>query len=510
MIEKIITSFTDLDSRPSSKLAALDIGSNSFHLVVTRIVADSVQILHSVKQKVRFLDGLDKDDMLSEKSIQNGLNTLALMAESLQGFAPDTVRIVATHTLRKAVNAQKFIKAAKTILPYPIEIISGTEEARLIYLGVAHTSHLEGKNLIIDIGGGSTEFAIGEGFESKLLCSLEMGCISYGNKYFESGELKTKAFNKAITAAQQELEFIDKRFIKLGWQQAIGCSGTIKAIVDIVQNLNDDGQQNNLTLQDLQNLISLCCQAGHIDKLEFKSLTEDRQSLLPSGLCILTAIFLSLRIENIAFSPAALREGVIYEMEDSPSHSDIRQRTAESLAKRYDVDTEQANRVLNTTINLYSHCNNSWQISQPELKNMLIWSALLHEVGLQINSRGVQRHSAYILQHIDMPGFNQDQQNLLATLVRFHRKKIRTNEILEFAEYQPEQVIRLIALLRLSVLLNIKRQADILPDYTIKAENSTLTLLFPEGWLEKKTIFSADLASEAEYLDAVNITLKFS
>lgn len=510
MRHEIIADFTDIDSRPTSKLAALDIGSNSFHLVVARIVADSVQILHTVKQKVRFAEGLDSNDMLSEEFMHYGLSTLSVMAESLKGFEPDSVRIVATHTLRKAVNAKKFVQAAKEILPYPIEIISGIEEARLIYLGVAHTSHLKGQNLIIDIGGGSTEFAIGEGFETELLRSLQMGCVSYNVEYFKSGELKNKAFNKAITAAQQELELIAKKYVKQGWQQVIGCSGTIKTIINVVQHLDKTAQNTTVTLENLEQLITECCSVGHVDNLVFEGLAEDRRSLFAAGLSILTAIFLSFKIKEISFSPAALREGVIYEMEGRPSHLDIRQRTTESLATRYDVDTEQAMRVLTTTLNFFSACKKSWQINEAEMKNMLCWASLLHEVGLQINSRGVQRHSGYILQHVDMSGFNQEQQSLLATLVRFHRKKIRSSEIVDFSGYQPEQVIKLITLLRLGVLFNLQRQDNVLPEYKIKTEDLTLSLVFPEGWLAQTPIFSADLEREADYLASVGIVLLFS
>ena len=507
---ELTATFTDNDSRSATRIAVLDIGSNSFHLIVVRIIAGSVQVLHSIKQKVRFVEGLDEECMLSDDAMQLALNTLSFMAESLQGFEPDSVRIVATHTLRKALNAKTFIKAAKSILPYPIEIISGTEEARLVYLGVAHTSHVKGQNLIIDIGGGSTEFVIGENFEPKLLRSLQMGCVSYNTQFFNSGKLKQKAFDKAITAAQQELELIENKFRQLTWQQALGCSGTIKSIISVVNNQSKKTPDNLINLEDLNLLIKQCCDIGQADKLSFEGLSEERRSIFAAGLSILTAIFKSLEIKEMSFSPAALREGVIYEMEERLlSHSDIRQRTAESLATRYDVDIEQAKRVFSTTVKLYTACSEEWQINRIELKNMLGWAALLHEVGLQINSRGVQRHSAYILQHVDMPGFNQEQQNLLAYLVYFHRKKIRNSELTEFSQYPPEQIDRLIALLRLSVLLNIQRQDDALPDFNISADKSKLILTFPKNWLKQKPIFRADLEREAKYIKVLGLTLNF-
>jgi exopolyphosphatase/guanosine-5'-triphosphate,3'-diphosphate pyrophosphatase len=504
------TAFEDVETRDAIKVAALDIGSNSFHLVVARIMAGSVQILHRVKQKVRLADGLDKDDVLSDLAQQRGLCSLETIAESLQGIEPKNVRIVATYTLRKARNAKDFIKAAKLILPYPVEVISGAEEARLIYQGVAHTNYDDGQRLLIDIGGGSTEFIIGEGFNTKLLRSLQMGCVSYTQRFFKNGELTQKAFNKAITSAQQELEMIDEKFIHVGWKSCIGCSGTIRTVIELAQQLDSTNQENHVSLSDLHALTKLCCAAGSSANLQLEGLTEDRQAVFAAGLAILTAIFKSLQIDEMTFSPAALREGVLYEMEEQLSHSDIRQRSAESLATRYDVDIEQAKRVLATTMSLYQSCKKAWKIGHDdELKDMLGWAALLHEVGMQINTRGIQRHSGYILQNLDLPGFNQEQQSLLATLVRFHRKKVRHNEIAEFVLHQPEQVNKLIAILRLAVLLNIKRQDDILPKMKISADEKILKIAFPKDWLANKPIFSADLEREAEYIQALDLELAY-
>lgn len=500
---------SNVEPRDASKVAALDIGSNSFHLVVARIVAGSVQILHKVKQKVRLADGLDADNTLSQEAMHRGLNTLQVIAESLQGFEPDSVRIVATYTLRKARNAQDFINAARLILPYPIEVISGNEEARLIYSGVAHTIHGEGRRLVVDIGGGSTEFAIGEGYDTRLLRSLQMGCVSYTQRFFKNGELKPKAFDKAITAAQQELEMIDAKYNRLGWQHCIGTSGTARMLVNLAQTQCNRAEDGKLTLHNLQCLIKASCEAEHIDNVKFDGLSDDRKPVFAAGLAIMTAIFKSLKIEDMEFTPAALREGVIYEMEEQLTHPDIRERTAESLATRYDVDIEQATRVLRTTMTLYDACCTEWKVKHAESRSMLGWAALLHEVGLQINSRGVQRHSSYILQNVDLPGFNQEQQNLLAVLTRFHRKKIRPQEIPQFFQFSPDRVAKLIALLRVGVLLNIKRQDGILPDIKVKTNKQQLQLTFPKEWLSQKPIFSADLEREAEQIQALGLTLVY-
>ncbi|MBC3766225.1 exopolyphosphatase [Neptunicella marina] len=502
------TTFNDIDAREAVKVAALDLGSNSFHLVVARIVADSVQILHTIKQKVRLAEGLDDDNYLSEDAINRGLDTLSLMAQSLQGFHPEYVRIVATHTLRKAKNAKTFIKAARKIMPYPVEVIAGVEEARLIYAGVAHTNYQTGNQLVVDIGGGSTECIIGQGFDPILLRSVQMGCVSYTQKFFSNGEITPKQFKKAVTAAQQELELLDKKYRHTGWQSCIGTSGTIRTILDVASALADNPNKLTITLDDLQAIAEVCFKAERIEKIKLSGLSDDRQPVFVAGLAVLTAVFKSLKIDEMAYSTSALREGVIYEMEDSLQRVDIRQRTAESLATRYDVDIEQAKRVLATTLRLYDACHKAWGLKGAELKSMLSWAALLHEVGLQINSRAVQRHSAYIISEVELPGFNQEQQLLLALLVGLHRKKIRKSDLIELDQYDAEQVNKLICLLRLGVLLNIARQDDYLADFTIDAGKNSLQLTFPENWLEEQQpLLAADLARESDLIRPLELSL---
>ncbi|WP_100656022.1 exopolyphosphatase [Alteromonas flava] len=494
----------DIEVRDAEKVAALDLGSNSFHLVVARIVAGSVQIVHRVKQKVRLADGLI-DGYLTEEAIQRGIDTLAVIAESLRGFERASVRVVATHTLRKAKNAHVFLARARSVFPYPIAIISGPEEARLIYSGVAHTQHSEGQRLIVDIGGGSTEFVIGEGFDAKLCRSLQMGCVSYNQRFFADGKLTESAFNRAVTAAQQSLELIDIKYRRMGWQQCIGTSGTIRTIHALCQESPD--KNSPITLKLLKKLKADCIAAKHIDALSLPNLSEDRRPVFPAGLAVLIAAFKSLHIESMEYSSAALREGVLYQMSESLEHNDIRSRTAQSLATRYDVDTEQAALVHGMALSLFDACAEQWKLTDDTLRSMLGWASLLHEVGLQINSRGIQRHGAYILQNVDMPGFNQEEQLLLATLVRLQRKKIRTEDIPEFDLFDSKKVLRLIALIRLAVLLNIKRQADFLPDVQLGCEGKTLALRFPEGWIDEKPIFQADLEQEKAYFAALDLEL---
>jgi len=499
------------------KVAALDLGSNSFHLVVARIVADDVQILHQLKLRARLAEGLDEDNLLSQEAIERGLDHLRIFAESLTDFGPDQVRIVATYTLRRAKNAREFVKAAKKIFPYPVEVISGVEEARLIYMGVAHTIYHEGNRLVLDIGGGSTEIILGEGFDPKLRFSLSMGCVTYTRRFFSGGRITRKRMNNAIKAARTEIEVISEPLIRMGWEHCLGSSGTVQAILNCVVELNhqlspDDERKPSIasvTLVDLEMLADTCIEAGNTMALSFTGISATRRDVFPAGLSVLIGLFHSLGIESICYSPAALREGVIYEMGDILAERDIRERTAQSLVTRYVVDIDQAKRVENTAHLLFNQVRKSWETATPELEQLLSWAALLHEVGLQINSRNSHKHAEYILKNIDMPGFNQEQQAILATLVRFQRKKIRKEEFAEFLFYSPSEINQMIVLLRLSVLLNFKRQDQLLPELKAQAVENQLSLKFPKGWLDAHEVFESRLEQEKRYLKMLEINLEY-
>ncbi len=497
---------------PVKEVAALDLGSNSFHLVVARIVAHDVQILHRLKFQVQLADGLDEDDRLSPEAISRGIETLHLMADSLRDFEPDQVRIVATYTLRKARNSNDFVRAARKILPYPVEVITGIEEARLIYLGVAHTNHHEGNRLVIDIGGGSTEVIVGEGFEPKLLQSLPIGCVTFSHRHFKDGRIRAKDFSKAIKRARQEIETVSDTYIEAGWGSCVGSSGTARSIIEIVHAKGTKSQENRVTYEDLQNLMQECVDAGNTDNLNFSGLSEDRRHVLPGGLAIMMALFESLGIKVLEYSSGALREGVIYEMEDRLSALDIRSRTAQSLVTRYVVDLDQARRVEQTTLGLFDQVCEDWDIADPDLRNVLSWAALLHEVGLQIHSKNVHRHSEYILRNVELPGFNREEQGLLATLARFQRKKIQPADLRESMIVEQPKVVRLVTLLRLGVLLNFKRHDELLPEITAKAKKKqqSIILHFADEWLETHPVFAANLEREIDQIKALSVKLQVS
>lgn len=485
-------------------IAAVDLGSNSFHLVIARVVDGALQLLHREKQKVQLADGLDEQQMLSDEAMQRGLLVLHQFADTLKNMPPQSVRVIATYTLRRAKNCARFLQLAQQVFPFPIEVIAGQEEARLIYQGVAHFETYAGQRLVIDIGGGSTEFAIGVDFQPLKLASRNMGCVSFAKFFFSKGKISAKRFERALIQAEQELEVISSAYKETGWQQVVGTSGTIKTIKDIVSGLG--WHPHVIRREHLEKLQQLLILQESCDHLDLPGLTEDRKQLLAPGLAILLASFRMLGIEEMVYVDAALREGVLYEMSDRLQHQDIRQHTILSLIKRYAVDTEQAGRVAATAQQLFSQLAPTWQLTAEWLE-ILRFAAHVYEIGLQINSSAVQRHSAYILNNANLPGFNQEQQRLLATLVRFHRRKIKPDDIVPFYLYRQQDFYHALVIFRLAVLLNQKRRDDVLPEVNVSVQGAQLNLLLPPDWYQQQSVLAADLRSEQLFLKRLGITL---
>ena len=489
-------------ARPQ-EFAAVDLGSNSFHMVIARVVDGAMQIIGRLKQRVHLADGLDSNNMLSEEAMERGLACLSLFAERLQGFDPSSVCIVGTHTLRQALNAPEFLKRAEKVIPYPIEIISGNEEARLIFMGVEHTQPEKGRKLVIDIGGGSTELVIGEDFEPKLVESRRMGCVSFAQLYFPGGTINAENFQRARVAATQKLETLAWQFRIQGWDVALGASGSIKAAHEVLLALGE--KDGSITPERLKKLVAEVVKFKSFDELNLPGLSDERKAVFAPGLAILCGVFDALAINELRLSDGALREGVLYEMEGRFRHQDIRSRTAQSLANQYNIDREQARRVLETTMHMYDQ----WQAQNPKLVNpqlaaLLKWAAMLHEVGLNINHSGMHRHSAYILQNSDLPGYNQEQQLMMATLVRYHRKAIKLDDLPRFTLFKKKHYLPLIQLLRLGVLLNNQRQATTTPPtLRLKTDDNHWTLSFPHDWFSQNALVLFDLEREQEYWEAV-------
>ena len=486
-------------SSQNRDIAAIDLGSNSFHMVVARVVEQGLQLISRHRQRVRLGAGLKGQKYLEKDAIERGLDCLAMFAERLHGFDQDNVRIAATHTLRQASNAHLFLLRAREVLPFPIEIIPGVEEARLIYLGVAHTQPESDSKLVVDIGGGSTEIIIGRGFEPELVNSKQMGCVSYTKQYFSKGKLSPKNFAKAILGAEQKMESIAYHYKKKGWDIAFGSSGTIKAIREVLIGMGfEDGL---ITSRRLDKLIDTLCQWNRIDDIKLTGLTAERQSVFPAGVAILAAILASLRVSELHVSEGALREGLLFQMEDSFQRSDIRMRTTENLASKHAVDLEHADRVKKqATLFLQQIHQNLGIKKHSELFDLLQWGALLHEVGLSISLQAFHRHSAYILRHTYMPGFNREQQSVLATLVRFQRKALKLHEMEELTLFKKKHVVSLIRILRLAILLHGQRSNDPLPLLELSTDGPTWTLSSQDSsWVSNNKLLHADLTTEQKH-----------
>lgn len=447
-------------------MAAIDLGSNSFHLAIARLDHHEVRKLASMSEKVQLAAGLDENNYLTEEAIERGVACLARFVGRLDTVSPERLRVVATNTLRQAKNANVFIERANAVLPKPIEVIAGREEARLIYLGVSHTNASTDKRLVVDIGGGSTEFIIGKGFEPILTESLQMGCVSFSKRFFANGEITKKAFEQAIAAARKEIMVISRTYQKTGWDSATGSSGTIKAVKQILQGLGMTDEHEQITFKGVKYLQKQLLKMGHIDKINFVDVKDTRKAVLPAGVAVLLAIMSVLGIDTIAYSDGALREGVMYDMLGRFASEDVRDRSVQALLTRYSVDVKQARRVVKTAQNLFEQVQKTLSLTEED-GDILRRGAYLHEIGLAVSHSGYHRHSAYLVQYSDIDGFSQIDKNRLAHMLQYHRRKLKTEGYDTIKSIAGNDLVYLTLILRLAVLINRNRS---------KQENLTLTL----------------------------------
>jgi exopolyphosphatase/guanosine-5'-triphosphate,3'-diphosphate pyrophosphatase len=486
--------------------AAVDLGSNSFHLKIARLVEDKLDIVDRLRDRVRLAGGLDKHRNLTDEAQARALEALERFGERVRDLPSGHVRAVGTNTLRRARNSRAFLDRAVEALGHNIEIISGQEEARLIYLGVSYMlSDDTGRRLVVDIGGGSTECIIGEGFDPMQAASLYMGCVSYSREFFPKGVIDEEAMRRAETAALVELETIERKFRTLGWQASVGSSGTILAIERI---LRENGwSPEGITSKGLRKLNKAVLQTGHIDELNMLGLEKERAPVLPGGLAILRALFDSFGIKRMLPSVGALREGVLFDLVGRARHEDIRDRTVEQFVSHYHIDRAQAERVEQTAIDCLDQVDESWELTNPEHRKLLVWAARLHEIGLTISYSGYHRHGEYLIANSEMPGFSRNDQHLLAALVRNHRRKPARDIFENFRKVNVSQALRLCALLRLAVLLTRGRGPQSLPPFKLHAEGDKLEVYFPREWLDEHPLTRADLEDESAMLKKPGIDL---
>jgi exopolyphosphatase/guanosine-5'-triphosphate,3'-diphosphate pyrophosphatase len=489
-------------------VAAVDLGSNSFHMIVARPMNGQLHVLDRLQEMVRLAAGLDEHGNLDKVSRERALECLARFGERLRGMSLGSVRAVGTNTLRRARNAPKFIQAAERALGHPIEIISGQEEARLIYHGVAHDlPESDARRLVIDIGGGSTEFIIGKQLDPLLAESLHIGCVGMSLRYFEDGRITTKAWKRAETAAHLELQPIESAFRERGWDAAFGASGTIRTIGAVLRG--QGWTHGEITLVALQQLREAMLAAGDVGKLEFDGLSPERVPVFPGGVAILTAAFAALGIERMDVCDGALREGLLYDLVGRIRQADARERSVAALCERSQVDAAQATRVERTAQQCFDQLARAWQLDESHAK-MLAFAARVHEIGLAIAHTKYHRHGAYLVEHSDLPGFSWQEQRLLAVLVRGHRRRFPLEVFEPLPDGERRIAKRLTVLLRLAVLLHRGRAQTELPRFTLSARKKQLTLRFPRGWLTRNPLTLADLTREAEQLKVARFELAFS
>ncbi|MGB0733264.1 MAG: exopolyphosphatase [Pontibacterium sp.] len=495
-------------SESDNRIAAIDLGSNSFHMVVADTSLSEIRPIDLLSEKVQLAAGLDKNKVLSQEAMDRGLACLSRFAQRVQHLPRNNVRIVGTNALRQAVNAHEFIRQAAELFDAPLEVIAGREEARLIYLGVSHTlADDKGKRLVIDIGGGSTEFIIGERFEPQVMESLHLGCVTFSAKYFPDGEITAGRFKKAQTGAMQELQTIAEEYKELGWNSVVGSSGTIKAARNALIECGYSDEK--ITKKGLQKLKDHLLSFDHVNNIQISGIKPERRAVLPAGIAVLCGIFESLGIDEMYFSHGALREGLLYDMSGRFSHEDVRERTISALIQRYHVSVYHANLVRNTALFAWAQVKDDWGLDNDSYYSTLSWAAWAHKIGLVISHSQFHKHGAYILQNSDLAGFTGLDQQMMATLVRGHRRKFPRDEFKALPARLQEPCRRLCILLRFGVIMHRSRANAVLPAISMKAGNYRLALEFPKKWLEHHPLTLADLQQEADYLKALNFTLTF-
>lgn len=486
-------------SNRNQQLAALDLGSNSFHLIVAQESQGRIQILDKHKEMVRLAEGLGPNNELDPIVAQRALDCLERLGQRLRTLSAENVRVVGTNTLRKAEHSSDFIHRAELLLGHPIEIISGREEARLIYLGVCHDIGVDPQHrLVVDIGGGSTELIIGRKFTPLQLESLHMGCVSMSQRFFADGKLSKQGMQRAMSTALLELEPITNSFVEQGWQSAVGTSGTINAVAAV---LRQQHEEDWITPEGLTRLRAELADAGNVDALSLDGLASERKAVFAGGVAILSAVFDALGIERMAAAQSALREGLIYDILGRQHADDVRNQTVASLIRHYRIDEVQARQVRETALALLSQVAMDWQLTESDHKHLISWAADLHELGMDISHSGFHKHGSYLIDAMDMPGFSRLDQRQLATLVRTHRRKINPGM------FGSEALLRLAALLRVAVVLHRNRSHELLPHIQAKAADQKLTLSIPADWLKSHPLTEMDLQAEAQLLSAVDVSL---
>ena len=493
----------------SEVIAAVDLGSNSFHMIVGELRQGQLTILDRLRETVRLSEGLTRNGDLSPAARQRALDCLSRFGERLHDMKAANVRAAGTSALRRARDSQKFREEAQQALGHPIEVISGIEEARLIYEGVTHSMPAtEGLRLVLDIGGGSTELILGQGREPKALESLQMGCVAMTEAHFVGGVINEKAFAAARIAARLKLRPVKAFFRDSLNLEATGTSGTIRASETVARELGII-ESNDLTQAAVDALIARVLKFDRISDISLPGLSDRRAQVWPGGLAILIELLTVLRVDRLRVSDGALREGLLYESLGRLRHEDARERSVIAFTRRFHVDLAQADRVADTAAMLFRQCATRWELGSPMAASLLGWAARLHEIGLDIAHGGFNKHGAYIVANADMPGFPRNEQRILAFMIRNQRGALDLDYCSEMSAGWQQAALRLTVILRLAVLLNRSRSTQELPPVELDASTRQVKFLMPSSWLQSNPLSVADLARENHYLAEVGMDLDY-
>ncbi len=490
--------------------AAIDLGSNSFHMVVARYEHGELRIIDRLKDMVRLAGGLDEQGQLDPQVRENALASLARFGERIRGIPESHLRAVGTQTFRSLRNPAAFLVVAETALSCPVDIISGREEARLVYLGVGQgTAPSGGRRLVVDIGGGSTEIVIGDTLLPELAESLPYGCVSLGRSAFPGGRISLQNWQNGGHDIRAELLEYGARFRAFGWNQAVGASGTVRAVASIIQKLTPDTTTDAISRGGIELVKARLLEAGSVDRIRLEGLSERRQPVIAGGVLILEAVMDALRIDKLEVSPFALREGLLYNLLGRLEHRDPRDQTVQSMADRYQVDSAQAARVGDWSMTTFEQVAEDWYL-EPIHADLLHWICRLHEVGLAIAHEAYPLHTAYILTNADMPGFSRQEQQFMTAVCRLQRGRIAPAALdtLPSRLHQPARC--LLALLRLGIALCRARSDSNTPDFALGGKERKLRLQLPKGWLEANPLTRRDLEYEKQQLRQLDLDLKLT
>ena len=486
-------------------LAAVDLGSNSFHAVVAREEEGRPRVIDKVRERVALAEGLHGGRL--DAIVQaRALATLERSGERLAAVPRDRVRAVGTATFRRLRDGEAFLRTASKALGTPIEILPGREEARLVYLGVAHALGDDvGDRLVVDIGGGSTECMLGTRFESRSEDSLTMGCVTWSRRFFPGGHMHQGAFEEAELAARVELEPVAKSYSAGQWDHAIGSSGTIRTVAAILEGKGwGDG---TITKQGLKRLRAHLVELEHSDRIELEGMRPDRRDVIAGGVAILRGVFKSLGVTEMQPSSGALREGVLHDLLGRIQHEDVREASARAFLERLGQDVEHSERCRVTAWELFDQVDEALGLRSTD-RQLLGWAALLHAIGLAVSHSGYHKHGAYLARYADLAGFSRQDRDQLSALVRGQRRRLRPDLLAGFTDERLHALRCLLALLRIALRLRRDRTERSLPKVRVRASGSRYRVGFPDGWLDDHPLTRADLEEESRQLDAFGIVLE--